>query len=113
MSRRAAAKRGLYGEAGRGAVAQWSQPAGTLHVEVLELVREQRPHRVIVILSNATDRLGDDLRRLACTTRSTSCSTALPSGMPSPINVIAANEVGFVGHHFTTVDGLRAFLSGR
>jgi putative hydrolase of the HAD superfamily len=126
-----------YGDAARGAVAQWSQPAGAVHVEVLELVRQQRAHRIVAILSNATDRLDDDLRRLGLNSEVDVVfnSSALGHAKPdhrvfldvcaglgaaagactfvddSLRNVIAAVELGLAGHHFTTVDGLRAFLS--
>jgi len=128
----------VYGKAARGAVAQWSQPVGTVHVEVLELVRQQRPHRIVAILSNATDRLGDDLRRLGLHDEVDVVFNSSALGHAKPDhrvfldvcarlgaaahactfiddtlgNVIAANEVGLAGHHFTTVDALRAFLRG-
>jgi putative hydrolase of the HAD superfamily len=111
---------------------------GTVHVEVLELVRRQRTHRVVAILTNATDRLGDDLRRLGLQDEVDVVFNSSVLGHAKPDhrvfldvcarlgaaarvctfvddslgNVIAANEVGLAGHHFTTVDALRAFLCG-
>jgi len=102
-------------------------------------VRQQRAHRLVAILGNATDRLGDDLRRLGLYNEVDVALNSSAVGYAKPdhrvflevsarlgtvaragtfvddsmSNVIAANEVGLIGHHFTTVDGLRAFLSGR
>jgi putative hydrolase of the HAD superfamily len=126
-----------YGEAARGAVAQWSQPAGAVHAQVLELVRQHRAHRVVAILSNATDRLDDDLRRLGLHSEVDVVFNSWDLGYAKPDhrvfvevctrlhaaaaactfvddtlrNVTAAVEVGLTGHHFTCVDHLRVFLS--
>jgi putative hydrolase of the HAD superfamily len=128
-----------YGDAGRDAVAQWSVPAGAVHTEVLALVRRERARRTVAILSNATDRLDDDLLRLGLHGEVDVVFNSAVLGHAKPghrvfrevcarldaapgdcafvddslQNVTAAVEVGLAGHHFTTVDGLRAFLGQR
>jgi len=126
-----------HGDAARRAVAQWSESAGAVQAEVLELVRQQRASRVVAILSNATTRLDDDLRRLGLDAEVDVVFNTSDLGRAKPDhrvflevcerlnaapgtcaliddsarNVAAAGEVGLAGHHFTTVEDLRGFLS--
>jgi putative hydrolase of the HAD superfamily len=55
---------GRYGEGGALAVEAWSQDPGNLVPEVVELVAQQRPGRVVAVLTNATSRLPHHLDAL-------------------------------------------------
>ncbi|WP_114558391.1 HAD family hydrolase [Desertihabitans aurantiacus] len=118
------------------AVAEWSQPAGAVDREVLQVVREVRRTAEVALLTNATSRLRDDLAALGLldevdhVLNSSELGVAKPdprvfataaerAGHPLEScwfvddtlgNVEAARAVGLRAHHHTTVDALRAFL---
>ncbi|MBC3762384.1 HAD-IA family hydrolase [Quadrisphaera oryzae] len=123
-------------ESARDVVASWSASAGQVDRGVLQLVREQRARRRVVLLSNATDRLDADLARLgvedevdavyatyrigvAKPDRAVYEHVAADLGLPtsacafvddSPRHVAGAEAAGMVAHLFTGAADLRVFL---
>ncbi|WP_373995728.1 HAD-IA family hydrolase [Streptomyces sp. NP160] len=124
-------------DAARDVVASWSASAGEVDRGVLELIREQRRTRRVVLLSNATDRLDADLARLGVEDEvdgvyaTWRIGVAKPDpavyqhvaddlGLPtsacafvddSPKHVEGARAAGMVAHLFTGADDLRVFLA--
>ena len=118
------------------AVAEWSRPCGRIDPIVLELVRRQRRHRRVVLLSNATSRLHDDLAVLGVADEldgvfsSADLGVAKPDGRlflevcsrlrvapagcafvdDSPGHVQSAMALGMKGHLYRTHQDLTAFL---
>ncbi len=137
VARRLESGTGAAATSCRAAVAQWSEPAGEVDQAVLELLRWQRTEHRVVLLSNATDRLDDDLERLGLTTEVDAVfnSSRLGVAKPDPAvfalvcaqlglpprrcafvddtagHVTAATAAGLRAHHFVGVEGLRRFLS--
>lgn len=125
-------------DAARDVVAAWSASAGEVDPGVLELIREQRAKRRVVLLSNATDRLDADLARLGvrdevdgvyatwriglakpdpAVYRHVAADLGLPTSAcafvdDSPRHVAGAEAAGMVAHLFTGATDLRAFLEG-
>ncbi|HTZ43207.1 MAG TPA: HAD-IA family hydrolase [Jatrophihabitans sp.] len=128
-----------HGEGGRKAVVDWSEPCGEIDAEVLDLVRDQRAVRTVALLSNATDRLTDDLRRLGVHDEFDAIFNSWQLGVakPDPLtfrrvheslgrqaedclfvddaaaNVEAAIALGLTGHHYRGAAGLREFLAAQ
>lgn len=126
-----------HGDAARAAVRDWMVPTGTVDPEVLDIVRTARPQLRVVLFTNATSRLGDDLRRLALTDEvdgvmSSSelgltkpdpdvfSRTALQHGMMfseiafvdrSSENVATAEILGIRSHLYAGPAGLRTFVN--
>lgn len=135
---RLAATHGVPLESARDVVASWSRSAGEVDRGVLELVREQRRKRRVVLLSNATDRLDADLERLGvedevdgvyatwrigvakpdpAVYRHVADDLGLPTSAcafvdDSPRHVEGAAAAGMVAHLFTGAADLRTFLEG-
>ncbi|MGQ7297116.1 HAD-IA family hydrolase [Quadrisphaera sp. KR29] len=133
---RLAQAHGVGLDAARDVVASWSRSAGEVDRGVLELVREQRRRRRVVLLSNATDRLDADLERLGVEDevdavyatwrigiakpdpevyRHVADDLGLPTSAcafvdDSPRHVAGARAAGMVAHLFTGAADLRAFL---
>ena len=127
-----------YGPGAVEAVRDWSRPAGEVNDAVLALLRrERRRGRVVAILSNATDRLGEDLRRLGLDMEVDAVvnSSVLGAAKPdpqvfrrtaqalnvavdeclfvddSPLNTEAASLLGMTAHHYIGPAALAAFLA--
>lgn len=128
---------GRFGRPGLQAVREWSESVGEVDSAVLELVRrERRQGRPVAILSNATDRLRSDLRRLGLDVEvdailnSSELGVAKPDrevfrqaarvmGVPlrgclfvddTPEHVDAAAELGIVAHHYVGPAALAEFF---
>ncbi len=115
------------------AVAAWSKPHGQLHEQVLRLVIKAREQCKVGLITNATSRLDKDLEGLGLSkhldfvVNSSEVGFAKPSpeifkralaaadAAPLEVlfvddtqsNVVAAEALGLLGHHFTSVSGLR------
>lgn len=119
------------------AVAQWSEPAGAVDLEVLEVVRSvRRKGWRVGLLTNATDRLNTDLERLglleALDVVVNSCELGVAKPDPEVFrlacrlmgaapddcvfvddrlqNVDAARDVGLEAHLFTGAEAMVATL---
>ena len=126
-----------HGPTARAAVLDWSEPVGEVDRQVLGIVREVRRRMPVVLVTNATSRLSRDLSALSLDAefdavvnssevgvakpaagiflRACELVGAAPDGSlfvdDSAANVDAAVALGFSGHVFESVDGLRAFLA--
>ena len=120
----------------REAVGAWSAPAGSVHREILHLTTQARQVCRIGLITNATDRLPQDLAALGLTehldlvVNSSAVGFAKPhpeifryalslaSAEPSQAafvddmlsNVSAARALGIRAHHFTSIGGLLEFM---
>jgi len=118
------------------AVAQWSASPGELEPHVLDVLSRCRNDIRLILATNATSRLGADLRALGLEQRfdavanSSSLGVAKPNAAyfdaalsvagvrasdalfvdDSPANVMAARQTGMNAHHFTDHAALTAFL---
>jgi len=118
------------------AVALWSASAGAVDGAVLELVRACRQKVPVILVTNATSRLPQDLQRLGlseefdhiinssvvgyCKPHPAIFQTALATvGVAAPDavfvddgagNVAAASQLGLIGHFYQDLDGLKAAL---
>lgn len=125
-----------HGERAALAVAQWSESAGELDHDVLEMVRSFRRRHAVGLISNATSRLEDDLARLGIVGDFDHIFNSSRMGMRKPTpgifhaacealsvepeecafvddtagHVESAAELGLRTHHFRGADGLAAFL---
>ncbi|MEV0648106.1 HAD family hydrolase [Phytomonospora sp. NPDC050363] len=123
-------------QAARAAVAAWTAGAGVVDAEVLELLTAVREHAKVVLVSNATSRLEDDLAALGLAdavdaiVNTSRIGWAKPdprvyehaarvAGVPpqrclfvddTEKNVIAARETGMQGLYYRTPADLRAIL---
>jgi putative hydrolase of the HAD superfamily len=121
------------------AVAWWSSPYGEVDGAVLEMIRECRSRAAVVLITNATSRLSDDLRRLGLDGAFDHVvnSSAVGAAKPDPAifraalaaagvegadalfiddtlgHVEAARRLGIVGHHYAGPEGLRDELQTR
>ena len=119
------------------AVLNWSASTGEVDFEVLSVLARCKPSLKMVLATNATSRLDSDINALGITGyfHAIANSSALRAIKPSAdfyaralalvgatpdatlfvddsaSNVLAANEFGMLGHHFTGVEGLQAFLT--
>jgi putative hydrolase of the HAD superfamily len=122
-----------------GAVAWWSSPYGEVDNAVLKMIGECRTLATIVLITNATSRLPDDLRRLgldgafdhvinssavgAVKPEPTIFQAALAAAGvaaanalfvdDTPGHVAAARHLGIAGHHYTGPAALRDELLTR
>jgi putative hydrolase of the HAD superfamily len=127
---------GQHGVDGSAAVAGWSQSCGRIDPTVLAVIRRERQRRQVVLLSNATTRLHDDLAVLGVTDEfdavfsTADLGVAKPDGRAfrevcarlgvvpahcafvddSPANVHSAIDLGMRGHVYRTSQELTAFL---
>jgi putative hydrolase of the HAD superfamily len=119
------------------AVAQWSASPGTVDTQVLELLRQQRRRTTVALLSNATDRLEDDLDDLGVLHEVDRVYNSSRLGLAKPdpavfvavsadlavqarqcafvddtrAHVQAAASLGMHAHHHTGARELAAFLA--
>jgi putative hydrolase of the HAD superfamily len=119
-----------------GAVAWWSSPYGEVDTAVVEMVAACRRRATVVLVTNATSRLPDDLRRLGLDTafdhviNSSSVGAAKPHPAifhaalaaaraavadvlfvdDTPGHIEAARDLGIAGHHYAGPEGLRDAL---
>lgn len=126
-----------FGEAGHAAVRDWMVPAGRIDTDVLEVVRRARTHLRIVLLTNATSRLGEDLERLGLSDEVDAVVSSADLGLAkpdpdvfsraalanrlmfseiafvddSPENIATAEILGIRSHLYTGVEGLRDFVN--
>ncbi|MCU0754169.1 MAG: HAD-IA family hydrolase [Xanthomonadales bacterium] len=117
-------------------VAAWSKTTGSVHHDVLRLVIRARRHFRVGLLTNATDRLPQDLKILGLgehfdfVVNSSEVGFSKPSPEifwralsiagseptetlfvdDTPSNVLAASALGIQAHYFTSVAGLTVFL---
>jgi len=117
-------------------VAAWSAPTGAVHREVLRMVVRARKHCKVGLVTNATDRLRQDIDALGLTdhldfvVNSSEVGFAKPApeifkralemARAQPIeavfiddtasNVSAATALGIRAHHLTSVAGLDTFM---
>lgn len=122
-----------------GAVAWWSSPYGEVDAAVLELVSACRRRAAVVLVTNATSRLPDDLRRLGLSAAFDHVinSSAVGAAKPDPAifgaalaaasvvaadalfvddtsaHVEAAQRLGLAAHHYTGPVALREELLRR
>jgi putative hydrolase of the HAD superfamily len=126
-----------YGPGGAPAVEAWSREPGELVPEVVELVAQQRPGRVVAVLTNATSRLADHLDALGLGAwvdvvfNSADLGVAKPDPAAftlvcqalgvdprecaliddSPANTSAATALGMTTHLYRTPAALKTFLT--
>jgi putative hydrolase of the HAD superfamily len=122
-----------------GAVTWWSSPYGEVDRAVLEIIGECRSRAAIVLITNATSRLPDDLRRLglngafdyvvnssvvgaAKPDPAIFCAALAAAGAEAadtlfvddtPGHVEAARRLGIAGHHYRGPEALRDELRTR
>lgn len=125
------------GKAAETAVRLWSDAIGAVNRAVLDIVREQRRIRTVALLSNATDRLDEDLEKLGLHNEFDWVfnSSVLRSAKPdhsiflevaaqlgvapahcivvddSTVNVAAAGALGMRTHQYISPAALRTFLA--
>jgi putative hydrolase of the HAD superfamily len=118
------------------AVTAWSESAGAVDAEVLALVTAARQRVSVHVVTNATSRLHDDLRRLGLDDAVDGVISSADVGIPKPElgifaaalsttgaapsetlfvddapgHVAAAATLGIIGHVFVDVAGLRREL---
>lgn len=127
-----------HGDAAHVAVEDWMVPVGTVDPEVLDIVRAARSRMLVVLFSNATSRLADDVARLGLTDEVDAVVSSADVGLAKPDpdvfsrialanrlmfseiafvdrsaeNVASAEILGIHSHVYTDVDGLRTFVDG-
>lgn len=119
------------------AMTLWSQPAGDLNRDVVAILERVRPATTLILVTNATSRLSEDVSRLgiadlfdhiinssdvgiakpdtalfrhALRTAGTKAANAVFVD-DSPANVAAAAQLGIRSHAFEDVHGMRRFLA--
>lgn len=119
-----------------GAVLAWSSHLGRIDATVLRHLSHVRSDLRVILVTNATTRLADDLNRLQVATlfhaviNSSSIGAFKPDPAifqsalasagcaphnalfvdDSPGNVVAAQALGITSHHFRSAEGLHQFL---
>jgi putative hydrolase of the HAD superfamily len=119
------------------AIVQWSRSAGSIDAKTLALLEQCRTEVKIVLVSNATTRLTQDIETLGLGKRFDAVVNSSTIGFAKPdqaifraalnragvgceralyiddsaANIEAAAGLGIRGHHFRTHQALRAFLS--
>ena len=127
-----------FDDRARDAVQQWSSSYGYLAQDVLAVVREQRRLRPVVVLTNSTTRLPQELAALGLAGQVDGVFNSAQLGLAKPnravfvevcsrlgvavqrcafvddsaASVRAAGEVGLQSHHFRDAAGLRRFVDG-
>jgi putative hydrolase of the HAD superfamily len=118
------------------AIATWSTPVGEVNREVLELIIQVRKSCRIGLITNATDRLGQDLEVLGLPQHLDFIINSSEVGFAKPssemflhalavadarpdetvfiddtlCNIASASAMGFTVHHYTGVAGLDTFI---
>ncbi|CAN7144485.1 HAD family hydrolase [Knoellia sp. LjRoot47] len=127
-----------HGEGCRPAVEDWMTPAGTVDTDVLEVVRRARTTMRVMLLTNATSRLPDDLETLGLTDEVDGAVSSCDLGLakpdpdvfslvalrhrlmfseiayvdPSTTNIAVAEILGIRSHHYADAEGLGEFVDG-
>lgn len=127
-----------HGEAAHAAVNDWMVPTGSVDPDVLDIVRDARQHLRVVLFSNATSRLADDVERLGLADEVDAVVSSADIGLAKPDpdvfsrialanrlmfseiafvdraaqNVATAEILGIRSHLYAGVDGLRDFVGG-
>lgn len=125
-----------HGDAARAAVEDWMVPAGRVDPEVLDVVRRARSRVRVILLTNATSRLEDDLELLGLTDEVDGVVSSSDLGLAkpdpdvfsraalrnrlmfseiayvdaAPANVAAAEVLGIRSHLYEDVEGLSEFV---
>lgn len=125
-----------HGEAAHAAVEDWMVPAGRVDRDVLEVVRRARTRLRVILLTNATSRLEDDLERLGLTDEVDEVVSSADIGLAkpdpdvfsraalrsrlmfseiayvdaAPANVATAEVLGIRSHLYEDVGGLSEFI---
>lgn len=125
-----------HGEAAHAAVEDWMLPAGRVDRDVLDVVRRARRRVQVILLTNATSRLEDDLEQLGLTDEVDGAVSSADLGLAkpdpdvfsrvalrtrlmfseiayvdaAPANVAAAEVLGIRSHLYEGVEGLSAFV---
>lgn len=120
-----------------GAVAAWSEPAGTIDEETLDLVQQVRKRAPVTLVTNATSRLDHDLARLGVSDAFDHIVNSSVVGAAKPDRAIFDHALALVGanagetlyiddteryhgpaagfglicHHFRGTEGLREALT--
>lgn len=124
------------GSSAHEAIARWSSSVGALDFEVLDVLSRCRPDLRVVLATNATSRLGNDLQTLGLAERFYAVANSSELGAEKPsvayflaalhragvrssdalfvddslVNVHAAAGLGITAHHFTGHESLSDFL---
>lgn len=119
------------------AISAWSRPSGDLDVQTLALLDRCAPHLKVVLVTNATSRLSDDLRALGIDNHFHAIINSSEIGAAKPdkrvylaalraaeanpeqalfvddsaVNVEAAAALGITSHCFRNHTGLERFLA--
>jgi FMN phosphatase YigB (HAD superfamily) len=127
-----------HGEECRDAVEAWMMPAGSVDTDVLEVVRRARSSMRVMVLTNATTRLADDLDVLGLTDEVDGAVSSADLGLakpdpdvfsrmalrhrlmfseiayvdPSATNIAVAEILGIRSHHYADAEGLGEFVDG-
>lgn len=127
-----------HGDAAHAAVHDWMVPTGTVDPEVLAIVRQARSQLRVVVFTNATSRLEDDIARLGLTDEVDGVTSSADIGLTKPDpdvfsrialqnrlmfseiafvdrsseNVATAEILGIRSHRYTDAAGLRTFVDG-
>lgn len=125
-----------HGDVAQAAVTDWMLPAGRVDPDVLEVVRRARTMARVILLTNATTRLDDDLQRLGLADEvdGVVSSTDLGLAKPDPDafsraalrnrlmfseiayvdasreNIATAEILGITSHLYEDVEGLSTFV---
>ncbi len=125
-----------HGDVAQAAVTDWMLPVGRVDPEVLEVVRRARTMAKVILLTNATSRLPDDLERLGLVDEIDGyvSSTDLGLAKPDPDafsraalrnrlmfseiayvdasreNIATAEVLGITSHLYEDVEGLSTFV---
>ncbi|WP_404384076.1 HAD-IA family hydrolase [Knoellia locipacati] len=125
-----------HGEGARAAVEEWMLPAGEVDTEVLEVVRRARTRLQVMLLTNATSRLEDDLVRLGLADELDDVVSSHQLGLTKPDpdafsraalrtrlmfseiayvdasreNIATAEILGITSHLYRDVEGLNEFV---
>ncbi|KGN32309.1 hypothetical protein N802_18265 [Knoellia sinensis KCTC 19936] len=120
----------------RAAVQAWMGPVGRVDPDVLDVVRLARTTVRVVLLTNATNRLQDDLERLGLTDEIDDAMSSAQLGLAkpdpdvfsraalrnglmfseiayvdaSPVNIATAEILGIRSHRYVGVDEFRTFV---
>ena len=79
------------------AVIAWSEPAGEVHCEVLSLIVRAREHCKLGLVTNATDRLRNDLKRMSLTEHFDFVVNSSEMGVAKPSLEVFARALAMAG----------------
>ncbi|WP_035932459.1 HAD family hydrolase [Knoellia aerolata] len=125
-----------HGDVARDAVTEWMLPAGRVDPDVLEVVRRARTMARVILLTNATSRLHDDLERLGLVDEVDGVVSSADLGLAKPDpdafsraalrhhlmfseiayvdasrqNIATAEILGITSHLYEDVEGLSTFV---